>query len=641
MAQVIFSSINPATTSGNQLAQILNDFKDAVVSGFSGTSRPSELQEGGYWVDTTNDPILELKFYDGNTDITLFEIDKNTGRAAVLETSAQFEINKSSDDAVGPILKFSKERATGDQSTESGDLIGDLEFYGKRDDGQEVLQAKVEVSATEDTTSIAHGSSMIFSTKSNGSTAFTELLSLIGNEVGINNPSPEEALDVIGKFRLEQTSDDTVGATIKTVKGRTTGSQALSGDDIQSIDSYSTDQNGTEFEAANIKSTATENHTDSASGTKLEFFATDDGDTSPTSKMEIQDKIRPQVGIEGASVENPTRLDVKKDTEANLTTYASTASNGQLCFATDTKVYYTIVDGLLVEVGAGSGGGAAIEVNQTSHGFAVLEPIYHDGTEWASADASNSSSLAQFIVTEVEDADNFVAYKIGRVDVGSHGLTVGEYYYLDTTAGQITSTEPTTANSYFQTVLKVESSTVVLISVETPFEIGDGVSMSELTDTDVSGVSDGDALYYNGSTSKWETAPKSTETDLGEIDELDATPPVVSTSSEISNVEDMLFHGHRYKKTYNLAISFEFDLSTGTNTGFITIDLTSYNFFSGKTIDKVNGSFATDVSDGTTGTFIGGRIIKENSTTLRIEVTGEFKNTSNQFASGTLILKEA
>lgn len=56
------------------------------------------------------------------------------------------------------------------------------------------------------------------------------------------------------------------------------------------------------------------------------------------------------------SVVNPTRLDVKKDTRTNLDTYATTASNGQLCFATDEKLMYQIVDGFLV--GAGGGGGA-------------------------------------------------------------------------------------------------------------------------------------------------------------------------------------------------------------------------------------------------------------------------------------------
>lgn len=60
--------------------------------------------------------------------------------------------------------------------------------------------------------------------------------------------------------------------------------------------------------------------------------------------------------ITGASLQTPTRSDVKQDTFANLTTYASTASNGQLCFATDTKLMYQVVDSALVSVGSGAGG---------------------------------------------------------------------------------------------------------------------------------------------------------------------------------------------------------------------------------------------------------------------------------------------
>lgn len=60
------------------------------------------------------------------------------------------------------------------------------------------------------------------------------------------------------------------------------------------------------------------------------------------------------------SIQSPSRLDVKKDTEANLTTYASTAANGQICFATDTKVMYQVVDSALAEVGSGGVGSTSI-----------------------------------------------------------------------------------------------------------------------------------------------------------------------------------------------------------------------------------------------------------------------------------------
>lgn len=62
--------------------------------------------------------------------------------------------------------------------------------------------------------------------------------------------------------------------------------------------------------------------------------------------------------ITGASIQTPSRSDTKQDTEANLTIYAGTASDGQFVFATDTQKMFQIIDSALAEVG--SGGGAEV-----------------------------------------------------------------------------------------------------------------------------------------------------------------------------------------------------------------------------------------------------------------------------------------
>lgn len=62
--------------------------------------------------------------------------------------------------------------------------------------------------------------------------------------------------------------------------------------------------------------------------------------------------------ITGASIQTPTRSDVKQDTKANLITYASTASNGQIVFATDEEKMFQVLDNALVELGAGGGVGS-------------------------------------------------------------------------------------------------------------------------------------------------------------------------------------------------------------------------------------------------------------------------------------------
>lgn len=60
--------------------------------------------------------------------------------------------------------------------------------------------------------------------------------------------------------------------------------------------------------------------------------------------------------LTGAVINTPSKLDVKQDTKTNLQTYATTASNGQLVFATDDKKMYQIVDNALQDVGGGAGG---------------------------------------------------------------------------------------------------------------------------------------------------------------------------------------------------------------------------------------------------------------------------------------------
>lgn len=59
--------------------------------------------------------------------------------------------------------------------------------------------------------------------------------------------------------------------------------------------------------------------------------------------------------ITGASIQTPTRLDVKQDTKANLITYATTATDGQIVFATDTEEYLAVLNGALVDLGGGTG----------------------------------------------------------------------------------------------------------------------------------------------------------------------------------------------------------------------------------------------------------------------------------------------
>lgn len=61
--------------SGADLVQnILQPFRDSLWTQHSGTTRPTYVQAGMIWIDTSSNPWLG-KFYDGSNDITLYHID--------------------------------------------------------------------------------------------------------------------------------------------------------------------------------------------------------------------------------------------------------------------------------------------------------------------------------------------------------------------------------------------------------------------------------------------------------------------------------------------------------------------------------------------------------------------------------------
>lgn len=70
MAQYDFGVIDPQTKNGTQLADDLNQWRNAVHSSHSGTARPAYAVAGTVWMDTTAGGKV-LKLYDGTADIAL------------------------------------------------------------------------------------------------------------------------------------------------------------------------------------------------------------------------------------------------------------------------------------------------------------------------------------------------------------------------------------------------------------------------------------------------------------------------------------------------------------------------------------------------------------------------------------------
>ena len=127
----------------------------------------------------------------------------------------------------------------------------------------------------------------------------------------------------------------------------------------------------------------------------------------------------------------------------------------------DKKLYVRDNSNNIIEIGGGGGaGGSTSDITQSSHGFAVKDAIRHNGSAWVKAQANASSTLALGIVTAVADSNNFTIAQSGRFELSSHGLTVGQWYYLSAAAaGGLVTTEPAIS----QPIVYVESASFVYV----------------------------------------------------------------------------------------------------------------------------------------------------------------------------------
>lgn len=104
--------------------------------------------------------------------------------------------------------------------------------------------------------------------------------------------------------------------------------------------------------------------------------------------------------------------------------------------------------------------GGMTSLTQATHGFAVGDVLYHNGTIYAKAKAdAEATAEAIGIVASVDGTDNFVLQTSSYI-TGLSGLTAGAVYYLsDATAGLLTTTEPTTEGSISKPLMIAVSTT--------------------------------------------------------------------------------------------------------------------------------------------------------------------------------------
>jgi hypothetical protein len=103
-------------------------------------------------------------------------------------------------------------------------------------------------------------------------------------------------------------------------------------------------------------------------------------------------------------------------------------------------------------------------INQTTHGFSQFDSICHNGTTWVKGQSNSATTLGNFLVLKIVDANNFIAASYGMFIIASHGLTVGETYFeSEITAGLITTLAPSGLEDYSNPVLKVRTANIIEI----------------------------------------------------------------------------------------------------------------------------------------------------------------------------------
>lgn len=86
MSQSDFGIIDPNIKDGATLATDLNSWRTALHSSHKGPAEPAYKIAGMLWVDDTNNPNWDLKFYDGSDWIIISTID-TTGNTSSGQSS--------------------------------------------------------------------------------------------------------------------------------------------------------------------------------------------------------------------------------------------------------------------------------------------------------------------------------------------------------------------------------------------------------------------------------------------------------------------------------------------------------------------------------------------------------------------------
>jgi len=207
---------------------------------------------------------------------------------------------------------------------------------------------------------------------------------------------------------------------------------------------------------------------------------------------ELQGDIDTRALSIGGSIQSPVRLDVKKDTKANLVTYAATAANGQLVFATDSKEMFQVLDGALVSVGSGGASNVDALLIQTFDQN-VLTDFTQTGLALVTTNPMNGAQSAR-LIHQAAATQSFKYVKAVDPKYRGKNLTMSFQVRSSATAGNVTLNvydETNAANLILSQAITLGSST---ISATT----NSNTTLSGISSSDINKIKVGETITGSG-----------------------------------------------------------------------------------------------------------------------------------------------
>lgn len=174
------------------LATLLTRFKDALMTNCSGTSRPTNLQAGGIWVDITNAaaPVFEwtMKLYTGSADISVFTISTLNGIGGTLTADATFDVSHIAADTAGALFELVKNRIVNNGQISDGDVVGEIRWVGNTNSGTNPTVAYLRWTSTDNETTSAYGGTLSICSTADATATLTEHISLLNGYVETVKP---------------------------------------------------------------------------------------------------------------------------------------------------------------------------------------------------------------------------------------------------------------------------------------------------------------------------------------------------------------------------------------------------------------------------------------------------------------------